>query len=114
MLSDRLKKTKTITIDEEVITIKKLPVRFREWAALRMYDLKEGKPVARGDFDAVLDVSIQTLMHGVASWSLGDLDEATCREAVLYAGDFVERVIREIEAFNVLDAEEKKRDQTDT
>ena len=108
MLSDLLARRKTINFLGCEVTLKKLPVRFREWAALRLYELVDGKAQVRASYDDVLTVNVETLLLGVVSIDGEAMTRELAQRIATEAPELADALLEEIQKFSTLNDEAKK------
>ena len=108
MLSDLLSQRKTVTIQGMEVVLKKLPVRFREWAALRLYELVDGKAQVRANYDDVLTVNIETILLGVVSIDGQAMTRELAKQIALEAPELADTLLSEINDYSTLSDDAKK------
>lgn len=115
-ISNILRKTKTINTEVGAFEIKHYTLGFREWLALRMFEVSstgEGVPKVKSrkmSFDESVELLVATLVAGLASWPIkletgevAPINEVYAREFAEAAPSIAEEVLEAIREFNSLD-----------
>lgn len=109
MLSDRLLETKDVEVAGRKFKLKKLPTRFKEWSALRLFELGGGSMKVKS-FSELAEVYAETIVFGVQDWDFGvPVDRENAMDLVLHGAWIAEPLLKAIEDFNMVTEDEKKR-----